>query len=101
MIEDGRLDEGIAELRQALDPSDPLAHYHLAGAHYLRGRPDLAAEEYRATLALDPASFPSLSNLAQLEIEAGIAELRLAARLAPWGPLIREHLDLALAEQGK
>lgn len=35
------------------------------------------------------------------QIEARIAGLRLAAQLAPWDAEIREHLDLALAEQGK
>ena len=90
LVERGRLEEGIAMLRKAaaLEPADPLAHYHLGAAHRRRGRPDLAAAEYRAALALDAGNFPSLTELAQLELDAGrtveaLPLLGAAARLAP------------------
>jgi tetratricopeptide (TPR) repeat protein len=108
LVEAGRVAEGIAELRQAaaLDPADALAHYHLGGAYRRLGRPELAAAEYRAALGRDAASFPSLTELAQLELDAGrtaeaLALLERAVALAPGHPWVRDRLGAALLQAGR
>ncbi len=99
--------EAVDELKKAgrINPRDPLAHYHLAGIYSRQGRRDLAGASYRAALVVDPAHFPSLSDLAQLELDAeryqeALALLRKAAQLAPRHSWVRDRLGAALYLNG-
>ena len=99
--------EAVVELEMAgaIAPRNPLAHYHLAGIYLRQGRRDLASAEYRTALAVDPAHFPSLSDLAQLELDSehdkeALALLQRAVKIAPGHPWVRDRLGAALFLNG-
>ena len=83
-----------------------MAHFHLAAAHLRRGLSDAAAVEYRAALARDPGNVPSLTGLAQLDLDAGrpaeaLPLLERAAALEPRHPWVRDRLGVTLVLVGR
>jgi serine/threonine-protein kinase len=80
LLDQGRLEEGIAEARIAvqLDPLVPSTHNVLGHAYWWSGRIDEAVAVYRAALAHDPTSELLSYNLLQLYLTSG----RTAAALA-------------------
>jgi serine/threonine-protein kinase len=80
LLDQGRLDEGIAEARIAvqLDPLVPSTHNVLGHAYWWSGRIDEAVSVYRAALAQDSTSELLSYNLLQVYLTSG----RTAAALA-------------------
>jgi tetratricopeptide (TPR) repeat protein len=104
----GRLDEAIAEFREALqiDPSDPDAHFDLGKTLWQEGRAREAIDEYRRALASDPSDAEARANLGVALFEFGeraeaMEQFREAVRLNP--AYVEGHTDLgkALIEEGQ
>ncbi len=100
----GRIEEAIAEYREAvrLDPNYSPAHNNLANA--LAARPgglSEAVEEYRAALALNPDSAESHNNLGMAlatrpdGASEAMSEFRAALRIKP--DYAEAHINLGIA----
>ncbi len=107
LVEEGRFDEAIAHLREAvrIEPLYADAHNNLGAAIARTGRFDAAAEEYRVALRISPGLALAHNNLglalARLtDLPGAIRELREAARLAPDWPDFHYNLAVLLASQG-
>jgi tetratricopeptide (TPR) repeat protein len=103
-----KLDEAIAEYRQAIeiDPKFAPAHYGLGLALYDQKRLDDAIAEYRKAIEIDPKYAFAHSNLgmalhAQKKLDEAIAEYRQAIEIDP--KLVPAHYNLgnALYHQNK
>jgi len=81
LLEIGRLDEGINELKFALnlDPDNIIAHYNLGIAYELKGETELANVEYQKALGSCGDDFKQLLNLGTIAIKAGKCELAYKA----------------------
>ena len=88
-LDDGRLDEAIAEYRASLRLNDESAptHYNLGYALSAKGRRDEAVAEFEAALRIDPDYGLAHNNLAALLQLAGRTDAAL------------EHYERALALQ--
>jgi serine/threonine-protein kinase len=104
----GRLEEALTEIRRAqeLDPLSLAISRDVGRAYRLRRQPDLAIEQYRTTLELEP-SFPSgylhlaLEYQAESRYEAAIAALERGRSLPGANPLITGGLGYCYASWGK
>jgi Flp pilus assembly protein TadD len=104
----GRVDEAIAEHRQAiaLDPKYALAHNNLGVALQAKGRLGEAIAEYRQAIALDPRYAPAHNNLgvalqAKGRLGEAIAECQKAIALDPRYAPAHNNLGVALAAKGR
>ena len=72
----GRSDEGIAELKRALelDPLSPILNVVLGTLYYNSNRVDDAIAQYQKTLEIDPAFAPAHSNLSTAYVSKGMYE---------------------------
>jgi tetratricopeptide (TPR) repeat protein len=104
----GRLDEAIAEFREAirLNPLSHIAHHNLAGTLELQGRLAEAEAEVRETVRIKPIYAIHHGRLgmilfAQRKLVEAEIELREAVRLHQELPLYRFDLVNVLTAQGK
>jgi tetratricopeptide (TPR) repeat protein len=104
----GRLDEAIAEYREALrlNKDYPMAHNNLGAALGAKGRHDEAIAEYREAIRLDPSYAKAHHNLGGHlgklgRGEEGIAETRKALRLNKDFPEAHYNLGNYLAQKGQ
>jgi len=104
----GKLNEAIAELREAirLKPAVVESHIGLANALDEQGKAEDAIAEYREAIRLDPDEALAHFNLAvtlgrQGKTEAAITEYRTAIRLRPEHPRSHSGLGDMLTRQGK
>jgi tetratricopeptide (TPR) repeat protein len=106
-LDNGRLDDGIRELREALtiDPRYANARINLGVALMRQHREEDAAAEFRAVLAQDPRSVDALVNLALVEREQSPerAKERLlqALGIAPRNPWAHYNLAVVFDQSGE
>lgn len=93
LLESGRLQEAVEELRRAVDlrPGDPVAHYQLGRALFTLGRAEEAADHLETALqrAGDPGPVQFLLGQVRLEtgeLEAAADALQAAAASRPGYP---------------
>jgi len=108
MLEQGRLNEAVAELSRAasLDPRLSQAHSLLAVAYDRKGLHDRAQDEYRRAMDANDDDPQALNNLGYSLYLAGnyraaVDRLKRAARLAPADARILNNLALAQVRLGK
>ena len=108
MLEEGRLNEAIAELSRAtsLDPKLSQAHSLLAVAYDRKGLPDRADDSYRRSINADDRDPQALNNLGYSlylngNYRAAVDKLKKAAKLAPKDSRILNNLALAQVRLGK
>ena len=108
LLDQGKSDEAIAALREAirLDPTLGSAHNTLGMILDDQGKSNEAIDEYREAIRLDPLSALAHSNLGialteQGNIEEAIGHLQEAIRLEPRFALAYSNLGVALIQQGK
>jgi Flp pilus assembly protein TadD len=108
MLEDGRLNEAIAELSRAasLDPKLSQAHSLLAVAYDRKGLRDRADDSYRRSIDVNDRDPEALNNLGYSlylngNYRAAVDKLKRAAKLAPADARILNNLALAQVRLGK
>jgi Flp pilus assembly protein TadD len=108
MLEEGRLNEAIAELSRAasLDPKLSQAHSLLAVAYDRKGLHDRAGDSYRRAIDVNDRDPQALNNLGYSlylggNYRAAVDKLKKAARLAPSDSRILNNLALAQVRLGK
>jgi Flp pilus assembly protein TadD len=108
LLEEGKLNEAIAELSRAasLDPRLTQAHSLLAVAYDRKGLRDRAEDSYRRAMDVNDRDPQALNNLGYSlylngNYRAAVDRLKRAARLAPGDSRILNNLALAQARLGK
>ncbi|HYY98575.1 MAG TPA: tetratricopeptide repeat protein, partial [Pyrinomonadaceae bacterium] len=108
MLEDGRLNDAIAELSRAasLDPKLSQAHSLLAVAYDRKGLRDRADDSYRRSVDVNDRDPEALNNLGYSlylngNYRAAVDKLKRAAKLAPADARILNNLALAQVRLGK
>lgn len=108
MLEDGRLNEAVAELSRAasLDPKLSQAHSLLAVAYDRKGLHDRAEDSYRRAIDANDRDPQVLNNLGYSlyingNYRAAVDKLKKAAKLAPGDARILNNLALAQVRLGK
>jgi Flp pilus assembly protein TadD len=108
LLEDGRLNEAVAELSRAasLDPKLSQAHSLLAVAYDRKGLHDRAGDSYRRAIDVNDRDPQALNNLGYSlylsgNYRAAADKLKKAARLAPADARILNNLALAQVRLGK
>lgn len=108
LLEEGRLNEAIAELSRAasLDPRLSQAHSLLAVAYDQKGLHDRAKESYERAVDVNNHDPEALNNLGYSlylngNYRAAVDKLKRAARLAPSDARVLNNLALAQARLGK
>lgn len=108
LLEEGRLNEAIAELSRAasLDPRLSQAHNLLAVAYDRKGLHDRAKESYARAVDVHERDPEALNNLGYSlyvngNYRAAVDKLKRAARLAPTDARVLNNLALAQARLGK
>ena len=108
MLEEGNLNEAIAQLSRAasLDPKLSQAHSLLAVAYDRKGLHDRAEDSYKRAVDVNESDPQSLNNLGYSlyvngNYRAAVDKLKRAARLAPADERILNNLALAQARLGK
>ncbi len=108
VVRAGRLEEGEAHARAALEIAPGMAHAHGLRAE-LRARQGRVAEAvlgYEAALRLLPGTARWHAEIGRLElelghVEVGVARLEEAARLDPWSAGVLANLGRALERAGR
>jgi Flp pilus assembly protein TadD len=108
LLEDGRLNEAVAELSRAasLDPKLTQAHSLLAVAYDRKGLHDRAEDSYRRAMDVNDRDPQALNNLGYSlylsgNYRAAVDRLKKAAKLAPSDSRILNNLALAQVRLGK
>lgn len=108
LIDEGRKEEAIPNLREALLvwPTYYNAHFNLAAALADTGRVPEAIEEYRETSRLYPDRFEIYTNLGIIlarigRTEEAISQFRIVLRLQPGMPASHFNLGVALTQKGR
>jgi tetratricopeptide (TPR) repeat protein len=108
LLQDGRVEEAITQLRRALatQPGYREAHVNLGNALARTGRLDEAMQEYRRALELDPRQANAAFGLGNALLRTGrtdeaIAAFRRALDLEPEFPLVHNNLGNALLGLGR
>ncbi len=108
LLEEGQLNEAIAELSRAasLDPQLSRAHSLLAVAFDRKGLHERARESYERAIDLNERDAQSLNNLGYSlylngNYRAAVDRLKRAAKLAPTDQRIFNNLALAQCRLGK
>lgn len=108
LLDEGNLNEAIAELSRAasLDPQLTQAHSLLAVAYDRKGLHDRAEDSYRRSMDVNDRDPQALNNLGYSlylngNYRAAVDRLKKAARLAPGDPRILNNLALAQTRLGK
>jgi Flp pilus assembly protein TadD len=108
LLEDGRLNEAIAELSRAtsLDPRLSQAHSLLAVAYDRKGLHERAEDSYRRAIDVNERDPQALNNLGYSlylggNYRAAVDKLKKAAKLAPADARILNNLALAQVRLGK
>jgi len=102
LLTQGKLEEAIAELRQAVEiaPAYVVAHSNLAYAYERHERSDEAIAEYRKVLELEPGNSLARNNLGALYAKIGryddaIREFEELLRRDPTNATAKRNLDNA------
>ena len=108
LLEQGRVNDAIAELSRAtsLDPKLGQAHSLLAVAYDRKGLHDRARESYERSIGASPEDAQALNNLGYSlylngNYRAAVERLKRAAKLAPTDARILNNLALAQCRLGK
>ena len=108
LLEEGRLNEAIAELSRAasLDPKLSQAHGLLAVAYDRKGLHERAEDSYRRAIDVNERDPQALNNLGYSlylsgNYRAAVDKLKRAARLAPADSRVLNNLALAQVRLGK
>ena len=108
LLQDGQINEAIAELSRAasMDPKLSEAHNLLGVAFDRKGLADRAKESYERAVRFEPEDPQTLNNLGfslyqNGNYRAAIDRLKRAAKLAPTDERILNNLGLALCRLGK
>ncbi len=108
LLEEGRLNDAIAELSHAasLDPKLSQAHSLLAVAYDRKGLHDRAEDSYKNAIEVNEHDPQALNNLGYSlyingNYRAAVDKLKRAARLAPTDARVLNNLALAQVRLGK
>jgi len=108
LLNDGKLNEAIAELSLAtsVDPKLAEAHNLLGVAYHRKGMRELARKSFETSLELDKKNPQTLNNLGYLlydesDYKGALDRLKKAARLAPNDARILNNLALTQSQLGK
>ncbi len=108
LLDDGKLNEAIAELSLAtsVDPKLAEAHNLLGVAYHRKGMVELARRSFEASLKLDKKNAQTLNNLGYLlygnsDYKGALKRLKKAALLAPDDARILNNLALTQSQLGK
>jgi tetratricopeptide (TPR) repeat protein len=108
LLNDGRLEEAIAEFKEALrlNPSDAEAHDNLGCALSRQHRLDEAIDQYRQALEIDPGYPQALNNLGSALADSGrldeaVGKYEAALALKPEFAEACNNLGTALAQAGR
>jgi Flp pilus assembly protein TadD len=108
LLEEGRLNDAIAELSRAasLDPKLSQAHSLLAVAYDRKGLHDRAEDSYKHAIEVNENDPQALNNLGYSlyingNYRAAVDKLKRAARLAPTDARVLNNLALAQVRLGK
>ena len=104
----GRIDDALAQLRQAIadDPKMQRAHYALGTLHSKRGELAEAEAAFTRAVEIDSNDAKAQNNLGAILLAEGktaqaIEHLEIALRLNPADALARQSLEKARAQLGK
>jgi len=107
LLQQGKLEEAIAEFRKAveLDPKYTAAHLHLGYAYDRKGRIEDAMAKYRTVIELEPGNLIAHTNLGVLYDRKGlydeaIGEFEHALRIDPANATARTNLENAKRSKG-
>jgi len=108
LLNDGNLNEAIAELSRAASMDSKLSEAHnlLGVAYQFKGLPDMARRSFEAALKVDKNNLQTLNNLGYLlssngDYKGALTFLKKAVRLSPDDPLVLNNLALAQSQLGK
>ena len=108
LLQQGKLDTAIAELREAtrLQPSELRPHMNLAAAFQRRGDFDDAVNEYREAIRIDSHSVEAHFSLGRCleqrgDLEHATEELAEAVRLRPRSAVVHANLGRVLERRGR
>ena len=107
LLKQGKLEEAVEELRQAVEmaPAYAVAHTNLAYAYDRQGRLDEAIAAYRKVVELEPGNAIARNNLATLLSRTGrfaeaILEFEALLQRDPANATARSNLENARRNQG-
>lgn len=102
LVQQGKLDEAIAEFQKALalDPKYTAAHLNLGYAYDRQGRPEEAMAQYQKVIALEPGNLFAHNNLGVLYDKKGLYAEAVAAfekvlQIDPSNATAMENLERA------
>ncbi len=108
LLDEGKLNEAIAELSLAAsrDPKLAEAHNLLGVAYHRKGLVELARKSFETSLKVDKKNAQTLNNLGYLlysngDYKGALNRLKKAAALAPEDARILNNLALAQSQLGK
>lgn len=107
-LNEGKLNEAIAELSLATSVDSKLAEAHnlLGVAYHRKGMKELARKSFEASLKLDKNNAQTLNNLGYLlydesDYKRALEHLKKAARLSPNDARVLNNLALTQSQLGK
>ncbi|MFQ5961077.1 MAG: tetratricopeptide repeat protein [Candidatus Methylomirabilales bacterium] len=102
LLEQGKVDEAVAEFQKAveLEPANTVAHLNLAYAYDRQGRIEEAVSQYQKVIDLEPGNFFAHNNLGALYDKQGlyedaIREFEWALEIDPSNATAVENLENA------
>ena len=107
LLQQGKVDEAVAEFQKALalDPKYTAAHLNLGYAYDRQGRPEEAMSQYQKIIALEPGNLFAHNNLGVLYDKKGlyteaIKEFEQVIQIDPTNATARENLENAKRSKG-
>jgi tetratricopeptide (TPR) repeat protein len=108
LIQQGKVEEGIAHYREAfrINPKVELTSYNLAAALVQQGKVEEGIGYYQRALRIHPDNETTRNSLGaalaeQGKLEAAISQYREALRINPDFEMAHNNLGMALVRQGK
>jgi len=107
LLQQGKVDEAVAEFQKALalDPKYTATHLNLGYAYDRQGRPEEAMAQYQKVVALEPGNIFAHNNLGVLYDKKGlyteaIKEFEQVLQVDPSNATARDNLERAKSSKG-
>jgi tetratricopeptide (TPR) repeat protein len=108
LLDEGRVEQAIAQYRKALgiDPNFANAHFNFGNALVQQGGMDRAMAEYQKTVAIKPDFFQAHYNLGNRLFQMGrvdeaIAQYQATLKIDPSFALAHTNLGIAFSQKGE